>query len=1180
MRYVFGDYILDSQRYQLHRGDETIALAPKAFDILTYLVQHDDRVVSKQELFDRFWPNQFVTDDALGRCIRAARQGLGDAVGTARYIATVRGRGYRFVAAVQTLSQSGQPQDTRDAVVDAGERVVSPSDHLVSDDDVEGGMIALEGEYQHVTALCGSWADVLGLAEQVGVERMHRLMQRIFAVVQRAVRRSGGTLIEFSGDRFLALFGAPMVQEDHGARAIFAALAIRDELRHIDDRERPQADRAREHEHEHERPGLSFNMGLHSGRVVVGWLEAAPQRFYTAVGEATQVAHRLSQPTLSDDMAITMSAAVHAMLPENVRAEPSGMASSPSRIVYRVCGVQPTNPVRVVGRTQSPFVGRVREMSMLHEHLALALDGQGQIVGLAGEPGMGKSRLLAEFRGRLASEDLWWCEGYCLSDGAATPYGPVIALLRQMIDATPGEAPTAVSVKAQQFLQAVDMPSHEALPLLLQLLDTANGMVDLSPQLLQERMFAILRQLVLQVAQRQPLVIVIKNLHWIDPTSEAWLASLVAWLPQTSLCLLVTYRSGGQPSWFTPSVATQMTLTRLLPADSRVVIQSIFSTAHVADELVQAMIARANGNPLFLEALAWDRVEQASQARCTAIPETIEAVMTARINRRLPAEKRLLQMTSAIGSPIGSSLLAAVSELSADALSTHLNTLQAAEFLLEIQAFPEPVYVFKHGLMQDVAYQSLATRTRQHYHQRIAEILNTRFPERVRHEPERLAYHFTQAGCYAAAVPYWQQAGLRAQAQAAHREAISHFKHGLDVLMYLPESPLHGQQALELRLTVAPSLVAAEGGATVEVGQFYRYTHQLCEQFGRARQLGRVLMGLHTFHLVRAELQEALQIAQRMLQLGEYTQDARLLRDGHCALGQTLMYVGEFDMARTHLERALDIGATLPADIDMPLAPSGLHPRMSALFGLSTVLWCLGYPDQALRCSDEAQGLADERAHPFNFVSACGYRGAMHRLRGEWEAARTCFETAVTLSTKYGLMPHIHRVSHQGAILAMAWHDPNMVEQMRRDLEVYQTMGMAICLPVYLLDLAAAQQKAGDIDAGLATLSEAFRHIAQTREGWCEAACYRLRGELLMAQPAHLRHLPDAEADLRQALAIAQRQGAKSWALRAAVSLCRLWLQQGRKAEARVLVTSSYQAFTEGFDTTDLRAAKQLLDEM
>lgn len=380
MPYVFGDYVLDTRRYELRRRHETVALPPKVFDVLTYLVQHHDRVVSKQELFDRLWPEQFVTDDALGRCIRAARQLLGDQAHTPQYIATARGRGYRFVAAVQV--QNVHSPDTPAPDAQAASRV-----------DPDPVAVALEGEFKQATALYGVLADALTLAERVGPEQMHLFMQRVFATVQHAVQRYAGTLMEFSGDRFLALFGAPVAQEDHGTRAILAALAIRHNLPH---------------------EVSSVGMGLHTGRVVIGQLGAAESRFYTAVGETTQVAYQLSQQAHADG--ILISAAVHAMLPAHIHAAHVDEGDE-TAAVYRVCRVRPSNSVGEMGRARTPFVGRMREVSMLHERLASALNGQGQVMGLLGEPGIGKSRLLAEFRRRLQAEykNVLWYEGHCLS---------------------------------------------------------------------------------------------------------------------------------------------------------------------------------------------------------------------------------------------------------------------------------------------------------------------------------------------------------------------------------------------------------------------------------------------------------------------------------------------------------------------------------------------------------------------------------------------------------------------------------------------------------------------------------------------------------------------------------------------------------------------------------------------
>ncbi|HEY5870994.1 MAG TPA: winged helix-turn-helix domain-containing protein, partial [Candidatus Tectomicrobia bacterium] len=507
MRYVFGDYSLDTQRYELRRAEEFISLGPQVFNVLAYLVAHRDHVVSRDELFARLWSDQFVTDDALGRCIRAARRALEDQPEAPRYIMTTRGRGYRFIAPVQEqphrLPEDGAStvpaQSTPQPPSAAGREGPPPpvSLPLLSVDlyplSEEFRPPSLAGEYKQVTVLCGGLADALALALRLGPEAMHRRMQMVFTVVQQVLHRYTGSLIEFSGEGFVALFGAPVAQEDHAQRAVLAALALHTQVgAAASDLSQAPAE------------PLALCLGLHTGRVVVGRLGGDPQRLYTAVGETTQVALRLRQ--LAAPGTILLSTATRYLVQENVRVEPWGEATvgaAPAPVL--VYGVREIAPQRsgVVGhgaRARSPFVGRARELALLQERLDAVVAGQGQVVAVVGEPGLGKSRLLAEYRRCLVGREVRYVEGHCLSYGSATPYLPLVDLVRQLCAIIPGEQHDAITANIHYRLQQADVDPDEGGPLLLSLLDiplATERLAQLSPPERKARTFALLRHLVL-----------------------------------------------------------------------------------------------------------------------------------------------------------------------------------------------------------------------------------------------------------------------------------------------------------------------------------------------------------------------------------------------------------------------------------------------------------------------------------------------------------------------------------------------------------------------------------------------------------------------------------------------------------------------------------------------------------
>ena len=624
MRYVFGDYSLDTQRYELRHAGEFIPLGPQVFNVLAYLVAHRDRVVSRDELFARLWPDQFVTDDALGRCIRAARRALEDRPEAPRYIMTTRGRGYRFIAPVQEQPH-GPPDDGASTTVLA-QSILQPLSVAgsegpppqVSWPTVSGELDrlseefrppSLAGEYKQVTVLCGGLADALALAMRLGPEAMHRAMQTVFTVVQQVLYRYAGSLIEWSGEGFVALFGAPVAQEDHAQRAVLAALALHAQV----GTSTPDPRQALEEP-------VALCLGLHTGRVVVDRLGGDPQRLYTAASETTQVALRLRQRAAPGTT--LLSAATQHLVQEDVWVEPQGEVTvSEAHAPVPVYGVRGMARQRsgVVGygaRARSPFVGRARELALLQERLDAVVAGQGQVVAVVGEPGMGKSRLLAEYRRSLVGREVRYVEGHCLSYGSATPYLPVLDLVRQLCAITPGEQHEAIAAKVHRRLQQAELDPDEGGPLLLHLLDIPAEMerlATLSPPERKARTFALLRHLALHEAQCHPCILTMENLHWSDATSEEWLTSLVERLASTTLLVLVTYRPGYQPSWLAQSYATQIALSRLRAGDSRTVVQAVLQTASVPETVVQEIVTHAAGNPFFLEELAWNVIEHEGQ---------------------------------------------------------------------------------------------------------------------------------------------------------------------------------------------------------------------------------------------------------------------------------------------------------------------------------------------------------------------------------------------------------------------------------------------------------------------------------------------------------------------------------------------------------------------------------------
>ncbi len=736
MRYIFDGYILDTLRYELSCRGQAIKLRPKVFEVLAYLIRHRDRVVSKDELLAQLWPKQFIGDGTLNACLMAVRRAIGDSGQTQRRIQTLHGRGYRFVAAVEEEEHAG-PGGTPRAVEPAAQGPAAqtrqeaalaaasepppagpePSIASSSVREASAALHILDQEHKQVTVLCCGLTEAAALATRLGAEAMYQRMQAFLARVQATVEQYGGSIIQYGVDGFMALFGAPMAYEDHARRAVLAALALRQELWRQHDAER-----------------LAVAIGVQTGPVVVGYLPHDRQRLYTAMGDTVHLATCLRH--VAPAQAILIGHATYQLVQEEVRGE-FWEASTRGAValvepVYRVQEVvQRRAGVHGHGaQPRSPFVGRAHELAILHERLALAERGQGQVVGIAGEAGIGKSRLLAEFWRAVQGRQVTCLAGQCLPYGQMTPYLPVLTLLRQRCQITETDAPDTIRAKVSRAVQEGAIGAEEEVALLLQLLDVpvdTGPLAHYSPTIRQAQIFALLRQVIVH-SSPSPLLLVVEDLHWIDPTSEAWLASVVAGLAHRPMLLLVTYRPGYQPPWLGQSYATQLALPYLPAQESLRLVQATSQTDSVPDHLQQAIVSKAAGNPYFLEELTWSVLEHGNVDGPLRIPDTIQAVLAARIDRLPPATKRLLQLAAVIGTQVAYPLLRAIAGIPEEVLLQHLQQLQSVELLYEVSSLPAGVYAFKHALLQEVAYQSLLTSTRQADHQRLARILESGLP--------------------------------------------------------------------------------------------------------------------------------------------------------------------------------------------------------------------------------------------------------------------------------------------------------------------------------------------------------------------------------------------------------------------------------------------------------------------
>jgi tetratricopeptide (TPR) repeat protein len=689
----------------------------------------------------------------------------------------------------------------------------------------------------------------------------------------------------------------------------------------------------------------------------------------------------------------------------------------------------------------------------------------------------------------------------------------------------------------------------------------------------------------------RPLILEIEDLHWIDASSEECLTALVERMTGAALLVLVTYRPGYRPPWVDKSYVTQVALQPLTQSDSLRVMQAVLPGAVQAAPLVPQLLAKAEGNPFFLEELARTVAEQGADASSSTVPDTIQAVLTARMDRLPVTAKHLLQATAVMGKEVALPLLQAVTEVPEEALDRDIRDLQAAEFLYETYALSAPVYTFKHILTQEVAYQSLVRRARQQYHTRIAQVLEAQFPEIAEMQPELLAYHYTEADQGAQAIPYWQRAGQRAVERSANHEAVSHFTKGLELLQSLPATPERARQELALHLALGPPLRMIKGHTVPEVEDVYTRAYELAQQVGEHRQQFSVLVSLWRLAINRARIQQARELAEQCFTLTQSVQDPVFLQEAHRMLGETLLFHGEPVMARWHLEQGLTL-----YDAKQGRSwtfSSGMDPGVFCLCCLAWTLWILGYPDSAMTKLSEALTLAQELSHAYSLVFALNQASVLYVWRREIQLAQERAKAVIRLASEYGFRQFkLKERFWQDWTLAEQQIEGNNVEFIPQDLSTWQAITSELELPHRLAMLADAHRQKGQVELWLGTVDEALAFVHKNAVRHYEAELYRLKGELLLRQAVETTGISvakqkgamqpsplqtKAEDCFRQALDIAHRQHAKSLELRAAVSLSRLWQRQGKQAAARQMLAELYSWFTEGFDTLDLQEAQALL---
>ena len=833
------------------------------------------------------------------------------------------------------------------------------------------------------------------------------------------------------------------------------------------------------------------------------------------------------------------------------------------------------------------LVGREEELEVLQRGWSKAKTGEGQVVLVSGEAGIGKSRLTAALMERLASEPHTRLRYFCSPQHIDSALYPIISQMERAAGLAHNDAAQTKLDKLGALLAQSSTPPLDA-ALFAEMLSLPNdgryATIAMLPQQRRQRTLEAVITQIQALAQQNPVLMIFEDVHWIDPTSLEALGRTVERVRKLRALLIITHRPEFEPPWIGQPHVTTLSIKRLEEREIATMIDGVTGDKALPASIRQEIIARTDGIPLFveemtkavLEAGGREAAEQALAAVPSAsVPASLHASLMARLDRLGPA-KEVAQIGAAIGREFSHTLLLAVARKPEAETASALDRLVASGLLIRQGMPPQASYSFKHALVRDAAYGTLLRGKRKELHGNIAQGLESGFPEIVETQPDLLAQHCAEAGLIENAVAYWLKAGQRAVARGAMVEAVAQLRKGLHLLPGVTDNAVRQEQELNLQIALGHGQLATKGYSAPEPGTAFARARELCEQLNRSAQLGSVLRGQFVYCLVRGELEQAQHLADELRHLGEAKNEVMWKCFGLMYQGNVSCWLGKFTEARACYEKALSLWD--PKYSAFAATPE--HPYVASLCHLSRALLCLGYVDQARSRRDEA--LAQARPLPlYNlvFVQVQAWWGIDWVTAGgkpEQKMLRSA-EEVLAISSEQGFSQWlaVGNIMH-GWCLGTTGQAAEGIQRLLKGITVCRAAGVKLVLPFCLMTLAEVCGQAGQPEEGLKRIAEAAELVETTKERWAEAEIHRMRGTLLLS----MHEDAAAEDSYRRALAVARQQQAKFWELRAAMSLARLWRDQGKVQQARELLAPVYGWFTEGFDTRDLKEAKALLEQL
>ncbi len=1040
-----------------------------------------------------------------------------------------------------------------------------------------------EAERRQLTVMFCDLAGSTELSQRLDPEDLREINRAYQDACKMAIERYEGYIARYMGDGVLAYFGFPQAHEDDAERAVHAGLAVVESIVDLD----IPLGVGQEIE-------LGVRVGIATGPVVVGDIigEAASQES-AVVGDTPNLATRLQSLASANEVVIspgTYELAMWRFEFENLGkhnlkgfAEPiqSWRAVSPISAESRFEASHQSN--------LTPLVGRKHEIGMLLERWEQAKEGDGQVVLLCGEAGIGKSRITETLRERITADDPVSLRYQCSPYHTNSALYPIIEQLERAAQIDTGDSPE-VKLKKLDSLLSSGTPDVEALaPLIAHLLSipAANRYAppQMTPERIKEQTLEILVAQMEDLSHNQPLLLIFEDAHWADPTSLEWLELVIDRAQSISIVVVITFRPEFQPPWSGYTHITSLTLNRFSSSLATTMVDKITGGIQLPTEVLEQIVTKTDGVPLFVEELTktilesglltehLDQFVLSGPLPEVAIPATLHDSLMARLDRLGPV-KEVAQIAAAIGREFSYDLLAAVSPLSSSELRIALNQLIDAELVFRRGHLENGDYIFKHALVQDAAYQSLLKSARLQLHARIAETLVQHYSEVAAVQPEIVAYHYSEAGLAELAIVNWLKAGIQAASRYAHPEAIAYLRLGLALVTEVDESEKRSAMEIELQAGLGLSLPAIKGFASPEVGAVYMRAEQLCMVTGNRSSLFDALTGLWYHHVVRGEVKRAQEIATRCLTIADEDNDPARLFVAHLALGG-MTWFGDFVVGCKHIDKALAFESEITEDVNLSI---GADARVFARAFGCHVHWHIGKFERATELSEEGIARARAMEDPFTLAIALDYAAMRHQFDHNNLVARKLTEEAIELCTEHQFAYYLAwaRIIHGWTTICAGDNGVGLAE-MRTGLDDFEATGAGLRLPYYLSLLADGQGRDGQPEKALATVDLALQRANTNGEKWHNADLFRLRAQILLQMNSG--NTSDAETAFQGALNISREQGCKARELQITTELGRLWQRQGKQRDAHDLVAPIYGYFPNSSESVYLKNAKALLEE-